>query len=353
MQRRIKEFYNRGAFLSPANRFEKILIERDPEISDEDYPLDKTEFFKDTSRTIISYNDSPDLGFSASINPYRGCEHGCVYCYARPTHEYFGLSSGLDFESQIFVKTEAPRLLRKELAAKSWEPQIAVMSGITDCYQPIERKLKITRGCLEVLREFRNPVGIITKNHLVTRDIELFKQMAEYQGVCVTISVTSLDPEVARAMEPRAATPVNRIKAISQLAKAGIPVSVNVAPIVSGLTDHEIPVILKTCAEAGAWQAGYTVVRLPYAVKELFTAWLDQYFPDRKNKILNRLRELNDGKLYDSSWGSRMTGSGLFAEHLSDLFEMGCKRAGLPKKRIRLSIESFRKPSGRQMEFGF
>ncbi len=345
----IKDFHARGAFVNPANRFEKISFERDEDIPDEDYPLPKTEFFKDASKSIISYNDSPDIGFETSLNPYRGCEHGCVYCYARPTHEYFGLSSGLDFESKIFVKTEAAILLRKELSLPKWKPQVVVMSGVTDCYQPFERKFGITRQCLEVLLDFRNPVAIITKNRLVSRDIDILHQMAAYQGACVMVSITSLDNQVARAMEPRASTPTNRLKAIEALSKAGIPVTVNVAPIVPGLTDHEIPAILKAARQAGASGAGYTVLRLPYAVKDLFEAWLEQYFPDRKNKVLNRIKELRGGKLYDSGWGTRMKGQGLFAEHIRDMFDMGVKRANFPQHRPRLSTTSFRNPNQKQL----
>ena len=349
-----QEFHNRGALISPANRFEKISFERDESAtfyggSDEEYPVAKTEFFKDSSKSIISYNDSPDIGFETSLNPYRGCEHGCVYCYARPTHEYFGLSSGVDFESKIFVKTEAAQLLKKELAHPKWKPQVIVMSGVTDCYQPFEKKFEITRRCLEVLLEFRNPVGIITKNKLVTRDIDIFKQMAQYDGVCVTVSVTSLDPKIARAMEPRASTPENRLAAIEALAGAGVPVTVNVAPIVPGLTDHEIPSIIKKCAQLGVRGAGYTVLRLPYAVKDLFEAWLKEYFPDRKNKVLNRIRELRGGSLYDSGFGQRMRGQGLFADHIRDMFDMSVKRAGLSGRRIRLSAASFHNPFQKQM----
>ncbi len=344
------EFHNRGALNNPANRFEKISYERDEEVSDEDEPEPKTEFFKDSSKSIISHNDSPDLGFSASVNPYRGCEHGCVYCYARPTHEYFGLSSGVDFEQMIFVKLGAAQLLAKELAHAKWKPQVLIMSGVTDCYQPCERKFQVTRQCLEVLLAFRNPVGIITKNHLVTRDIDMFKQMAAYHGVCVSVSITTLDAHVARAMEPRAATPVHRLKAVEELTKAGVPVTVNVAPVVPGLTEHEVPAILKAAAQAGAWGAGYVVVRLPHAVKDVFERWLQEYFPDRKDKVLNRIRELRSGALYDSSWGQRMSGTGLFAEHIRDLFDMGYKRAGFPSKRIQLSSASFHNPHIRQME---
>jgi len=345
-----KELHNRGALVNPANRFEKISFARDEEISDEDYPSPKTEFYKDTSKSIISYNDSPDLGFETSLNPYRGCEHGCVYCYARPTHEYFGLSSGQDFESIIFVKTEAPALLRKELAHPKWKPQTVVVSGVTDCYQPFERKFQITRQCMEVFLDFRNPAAIITKNRLVTRDIDLFKAMAEYHGISVMVSMTSLDPHVARKMEPRASTPANRLKAIEELSRAGVPVIVNVAPIVPGLTDHEIPAILKAAALAGARGAGYTVVRLPYAVKEIFDRWLSEYFPDRKDKVLNRIRELRDGALYDSGWGTRMKGSGLFADHIRSMFHMGCKRAQFPEGRIHLSAASFRNIQDKQIK---
>jgi DNA repair photolyase len=344
-----KVLHNRGALVNPANRFEKISFERDEDISDEEYPSPKTEFYKDTSKSIISYNDSPDIGFETSLNPYRGCEHGCVYCYARPTHEYFGLSSGSDFEAIIFVKTEAPLLLRKELAHPKWKPQVIVMSGVTDCYQPFERKFQVTRQCLQVLLDFQNPVGIITKNKLVTRDIDLFQSMARYQGVCVTVSITTLDPHLARMMEPRASTPANRLKAIEDLARAGIPVTVNVAPIVPGLTDHEIPAILKAAADLGAQSAGYTILRLPYAVKDIFERWLIEYFPERKDKVLNRIRELRDGALYDSGWGTRMSGKGLFAVHIRDMFDMGYKRAHFPDGRIHLSAASFRNVQDKQL----
>jgi len=346
-----KGIHNRGALVNPANRFEKISFERDEDISDEEYPSPKTEFYKDTSKSIISTNDSPDIGFETSLNPYRGCEHGCVYCYARPTHEYFGLSSGSDFEAIIFVKTEAPLLLRKELAHPKYKPQVIVMSGVTDCYQPFERKFQITRQCLQVLLDFQNPVGIITKNKLVTRDIDIFKSMARYHGVCVTVSITTLDPHLARVMEPRASTPANRLKAIEELARAGVPVTVNVAPIVPGLTDHEIPSILKAAAQAGAQAAGYTILRLPYAVKDIFERWLIEYFPERKDKILNRIRALRDGALYDSGWGTRMAGKGLFAEHIRDMFDMGTKRAHFPDGRIHLSSASFQNVQDKQMSF--
>jgi DNA repair photolyase len=307
-----------------------------------------TEIFKDTARSVISYNDSPDVGFSASLNPYRGCEHGCIYCYARPTHEYLGLSAGLDFETKIFAKMEAPEILRAEFMKKSWQPQTLVISGVTDCFQPIERKLQITRRCLEVCAEFRNPIAIITKNYLVTRDIDILKTLAEYNAAHVTVSIATLDPELARNMEPRASQPRLRLKAIEELAKAGIPVSVNVAPIIPGLTDHEIPAILEHAAKAGAYSAGYTMVRLPYGVKDLFQTWLDEHYPNHKQKVLNRIRDVRGGKLYSSEFGSRMSGEGVYAANIEQMFDSARQRYGL-NKRAKLAAEHFRRPQGAQL----
>src|SRR4051812_32743511 len=265
--------HGRGASGNPANRFEAIHLERDLDWNPDEDTAPGTAFYRDTTKTIINYNDSPDVGFEASLNPYRGCEHGCIYCFARPTHEYLGFSSGLDFETRIMVKENAPELLRKELASPKWKPQVLVMSGVTDCYQPIERRLRITRRCLEVLHEFRNPVGIITKNALVTRDIELFRRMAEYQGVAVNISITTLDASLTPRLEPRAALPKARLAAMAALSKAGIPVGVMAAPMIPGLTDHEMPAIIQAAAAAGAQWAGYTPIRLPFAIKDLFERW--------------------------------------------------------------------------------
>lgn len=300
----------------------------------------ETQVFHDATRTILASNDSPDVGFSASLNPYRGCEHGCIYCFARPTHEYFGLSAGLDFETKIFAKMEAPQLLRKELQKKSWQPQVIGMSGVTDCYQPIERKLEITRGCLQVMAEFRNPVIVITKNHLVTRDIDILTELSKYQAAHVLVSMTTLDKELARKMEPRASAPSMRLKTIEELSKAGISVSVNMAPIVPGLTDHEIPALLKSAADAGALSAGYTIVRLPYGVKDLFQTWLDEHYPLRKQKILNRIKEMRGGKLNLSEFGKRMDGEGIFADYVAQTFLQYRKRLGL-NKRQPLSVEHF------------
>ncbi|MDX1953290.1 MAG: PA0069 family radical SAM protein [Verrucomicrobiota bacterium] len=339
----------RGAAENPANRFEEIHLQRDIDWNPEDDGPLHTRIFHDTTQKIINYNDSPDVGFDASVNPYRGCEHGCIYCFARPTHEYLGFSSGLDFESKIMVKLDAPTLLRKELSSRSWKPQVIVMSGVTDCYQPLERKLRLTRGCLEVLAEFRNPVCIITKNHLVTRDVELYAELAQYQAAAVNISITTLDPELTPILEPRASLPRMRLAAIRELSAAGVPVGVMVAPVVPGITDFEMPQIVAAAVEAGAKFAGYVPVRLPYAVKDLFDTWLQRHFPDRREKVLNGIRALRDGKLNDPNFGSRLEGSGPAAERLSKLFEVSCRKAGLPNERSSLSTAAFRVPSGPQM----
>jgi DNA repair photolyase len=339
----------RGAIGNPLNRFETLEVERDEEAP----PPERvgTELLRDTSRSVIAYNDSPDVGFDASVNPYRGCEHGCIYCYARPFHEYLGFSAGLDFESRILVKEEAPELLRRELSAAKWKPQTLAMSGVTDCYQPAERRLEITRRCLAVLAEFRNPVAVITKNELVTRDIDILQELAAHQAAVVMLSITTLDAETARRMEPRASHPRDRLKAIERLAAAGIPVGVNVAPVVPAITDHEMPKILEAAANAGATRAGYTVMRLPGAVAGLFEAWLAEHFPDRKDKVLNRVRELRGGELYDPRFGSRMKGEGLFAEQIRATFQTFKRRYGLDRPSPELSTASFRVP-GRGEQLG-
>jgi DNA repair photolyase len=333
----------RGALTNPAGRFERIDADYEP---DEDVPDQiKTEFYADRTKNIIAYNDSPDIGFNASLNPYRGCEHGCIYCFARPSHEYLGLSSGLDFETKIFVKQEAPALLRRELALKSWQPQVVVMSGVTDCYQPFEKHFRITRQCLEIFHEFRNPIAIITKNHLVTRDIDILSNMAKWHGAQVNISITTLDRDLARAMEPRASTPARRIEAVKLLAEAGIPVNVMVAPIIPGLTDEEMPAILKAVAEAGATSAAYTMLRLPYNLKEHFEQWLEQHAPLRKQKVLNRIRDMRGGKLYDARWGKRMRGEGEYYDSVIQLFSVYRKKYGLDQGREPLSIAQFKAPT--------
>ena len=340
--------HGRGASWSPANRFEKLhvdvnefdVVDVDPD--ENERPRRETQFFRDGTKTIITHNNSPDVGFETSLNPYRGCEHGCIYCYARPTHEYLGFSAGLDFESKIMVKTNAPELLRAELERPGWKPQVLVMSGATDPYQPVEKKLRITRGCLEVLAKFRNPVAIITKNWLVTRDADVLRELAKYHAVAANISVTSLDPKLQRVLEPRTSSPRARLDTISQLRAAGIPVGVMVAPVIPGLTDHEVPKILEACAKAGAQFAGYTIVRLPWAVAPLFEHWLEEHFPDRKEKVLGRIRHLRGDRLNNSQWRTRMTGEGIFAEQIASLFEVGCRRAGIGG-RPKLSTDAFRR----------
>ena len=340
---------HRGAAENPPNRFEKIFLEPDADWNPDDDVLPRTQFFKDHSQTVIARNDSPDVGFQASLNPYRGCEHGCIYCYARPTHEFLGFSAGLDFESKIMVKADAPELLRNELSSPKWQPQVIFMSGVTDCYQPVERKLKLTRRCLEVLAEFRNPVFIVTKNQLVTRDVDLLSELAKHHAVAVWLSITTLDSKLRKIMEPRTSPPAARLTALRELAAAGIPVGVNVAPIIPGLTDHEMPAILKAAAAAGATSAGYTVVRLPFAVAPLFEKWLETHFPDRKEKVLNRLRAMHGGKLYDSQWGKRMGGEGIFAEQIAQMFDVARRKAGIPNDDAELSTASFRRADGAQL----
>jgi len=498
----------RGASGNPQNRFERLGYEPDPDAEEGERSSPRTMLFRDSTRSIVASNNSPDVGFDVSVNPYRGCEHGCSYClsgetpilmgngtvrrlvdlrpgdeihgtkrvgrsrqyvrttvlahwrtvkpayrvtladgtelvtsgdhrfltergwkyvmdgptcrphlttndklvgvgafavsardesaitrkrdfegravtsraqlrvrsieplgvdvplydittgtgdfiangvvshncYARPTHEYLGFSAGLDFESRIMVKEDAPELLRKELSSPRWKPQPISMSGVTDPYQPVERKLRITRRCLEVLAEFRNPVVLITKSALVTRDVDVLGELARHRAVGVILSVTTLDPELAGALEPRAAAPARRIEAIRTLAQAGIPVGVFAAPIIPALTDHEIPAILEAAAEAGASFAGYTIVRLPGAVEAIFEEWLDRFEPSRKEKVLNRLREMRGGALNDPRFGVRMRGEGAFAAQIRGLFNIAKKKTGLDKPMPDLSVDAFRCP---------
>jgi len=342
------EIRGRGAASNPANRFEHTHYARS-EWDDPDDPSPDTVLLKDSSRTIINFNDSPDVGFEASINPYRGCEHGCVYCFARPNHEYLGFSAGLDFETKILVKENAPELLRKELSSARWVPQTIAISGVTDAFQPIERRLRLTRRCLEVLAEFLNPVVIITKNELVTRDIDLLSQLARHDGALVFISVTSLDSGLARRLEPRASQPGRRLGAIEALAKAGIPVGALVAPVIPGLTDHELPSILEAAASAGATAAGYVPLRLPFGVAPLFEEWLALHEPLRKEKILGRIREMRGGRLNDPNFGSRMHGQGPYADHIRSLFEMSCRKFRLNASRPKLTAAAFRRPGPSQL----
>lgn len=322
-------------------------LEPDPD----EPPFDpRTIFLRDSSRTIVATNTSPDVGFDASVNPYRGCLHGCSYCYARPNHEYLGYSAGLDFETKILVKTRAPQLLRRRLSLLSWKPQVVAFSGVTDAYQPAERRFRITRGCLQVLAEFHNPAAIVTKGALIVRDTDVLGELAEWGGASVVISVTTLDEDLQRRMEPLAARPLRRLAAIEALAAAGVPVGVNVAPVVPGLTDHEIPGIVAAAAEAGARFAGMLVLRLPYGVKEIFSEWLEAHVPERKERVLARLREMRGGKLYDGRFAVRGRGEGVYAEQLRAVFDLAARRSGLAGRGPTLETRHFRVPhTGEQL----
>jgi len=343
----------RGAWLNPSNRFDRLtyepVLDEIPDAEEDSRP--PTEFYRDNAQSIINYNDSPDINFDAGINPYRGCEHGCAYCYARPTHEYLGFSAGLDFETKIVVKQDAPALLRDALLSLRWKPQVLGLSGNTDPYQPVERRLRITRGCLEVLAAFRNPVGVITKNHLVTRDIDLLSELARHQAATVMISITTLDPELARRMEPRTSAPHRRLEAIRSLSEAGIPVGLLMAPVIPGLTDHEIPAVVEAAADAGALCAGHILLRLPHGVSDLFASWVRTHYPLKADKVLNRIRDSRDGKLNDSGFGTRMKGKGVYAEQIHQMFRIACRRSGLDKNSIpALSTAAFRRVDERQPE---
>lgn len=347
----------RGTALNPANRFEPIVVAPDPDFGEFDEhgvplprPHPRTQFFEDATESILNHYDSPDVGPGWGLNPYRGCEHGCAYCFARPFHDYLGWNSGIDFETKILVKTRAPRLLREELGSRRWRPETIMMSGVTDCYQPAERRFRLTRQCLEVMVEFRQPVGIITKNFLVTRDRDLLGELARHDCATVNVSITSLDADLAGRLEPRAARPEHRVRAVRLLAEAGVPVNVLVAPIIPGLNDHEVPAILDAVAAAGARRATYVVLRLPFTVKDIFLEWLDRHEPLKKDRILARVRELRGGKLYNATFGERMKGDGLFAEQIKQLFEVSARRAGLNRAEIKLSTAHFRRPGGTQLE---
>lgn len=334
----------RGTHQNPFNRFTTGGWEYDDDIPPDERPDPKTTLIIDHSATIIAKNDSPDVFFDASLNPYRGCEHGCVYCYARPTHEYLGFSAGKDFESKILFKPDAALLLRQELSSKGWKPRLLQMSGVTDPYQPVERSLRITRSLLEVLAECRNPVSIITKNFLVTRDIDIFLELNRYHCIQVTLSITTLEPELTSILEPRTSRPSRRLEAIKRLNDAGVPVGVLVAPIIPGLNEHEVPAILEKSAEAGAQFAGYTLLRLPYVLKDLFSEWLQEHRPTHKEKILNRIRSIRGGKLNNTNFGERFRGEGPVAEQIRDLFRIQSQKHGLSKNRREMSTAHFRRP---------
>ena len=308
----------------------------------EDLPPFATSVTIDSTRKIITRNDSPDIGFDRSINPYRGCEHGCIYCFARPTHAFLGLSAGLDFETKLFAKPDAPQLLERELSASGYVPRTIAIGTNTDPYQPIERRYKIMRGILEVLDRLGHPVGIVTKSALILRDLDLLARLAERNLVKVALSVTTLDAKLARIMEPRASTPSRRLEALRQLRAAGVPTAVMVAPIIPAINDAEIERILDAAAIAGVGDAGYVLLRLPLELRDLFREWLMENFPDRYRHVFTLIRDMRGGKDYDATWGRRMKGSGPYAWMIGRRFEVACERLGLNVDKVRLTTEHFR-----------
>jgi DNA repair photolyase len=340
----------RGAQISTANPYSAIRLEEELEqVAGDDEYLSSlghpaTEYFPDESQTIVTENDSPDVGFRYSLNPYRGCSHGCAYCYARPTHEYLGLSAGIDFETKVFVKLRAAELLRDWLARPSWQPEEIVISGVTDCYQPAERRFGVTRACLEVAAECRQPIGIVTKNALVTRDMDQLAQLAEHGAVRVMISVTTLDPALARSMEPRTSAPAARMRAIETLAEAGIPVGVMIAPVIPGLNDSEIPAILSAARTAGATHAGYVMLRLPSTVRPVFLDWLARSLPTHHDKVVSRIRSVRAGRLNDTQFGRRQRGTGPIAEQIERIFRLFVTKLGFAQQPSELNANSFRPP---------
>jgi DNA repair photolyase len=336
----------RGAHSNATGRYEPIarVAFDDGWQSLDDLPPFKTTVTVDATRSIITRNDSPDISFDRSINPYRGCEHGCVYCFARPTHAYLGLSPGLDFESKLFVKPDAPRLLERELSAAGYQPRTIAIGTNTDPYQPIEREYRVMRGILEVLERCGHPVGIVTKSALVLRDLDILSRMAARNLVKIAVSVTTLDPKLARVMEPRAATPARRLEALRQLSAAGVPTSVMVAPIIPAINDAEIERILDTAAALGVKGAGYVLLRLPLEVRDLFREWLMANFPDRYRHVFKLIRDMRGGKDYDASFGKRMTGSGPIAWMIGRRFEAACEKLGLNAGKSKLATEHFVPP---------
>ncbi len=342
----------RGAGLNPGNRFETVRLHVLGEHRDDRHGLPAhkypTQVLADDSRTVLNRVDrrvSPDIGFNWTLNPYRGCEHGCIYCYARPTHEYLGMSCGLDFETKIMAKHDAPNRLLRELMNPNWRPEPVVMSGVTDPYQPIEAELKITRGCLRVFAACRHPVSIITKNRLVLRDLDLLHELARHRAVHVAISVTTLRNQLASVMEPRASSPRDRLDTIRQLAAVNIPVAVMAAPVIPGLNDTELPAILEAAADAGAKSAGYVLLRLPYQLKELFLDWLDRHVPQRAGHVESLLRQVRGGRLYDARPGVRQRGQGAIARQIGDVFEVFARRHELNKPLPPLKTDAFCAPT--------
>lgn len=327
-----------GSQIDPPNRFEQIHGERDDEHLEWDTEYlsrrqdRRIEYLTDNSKSVVSENNSPDVPFRYSLNPYRGCVHSCSYCYARPTHEYLGFNAGLDFETKIVVKHDAPELFREFLAKDAWKPEPITFSGVTDCFQPAERKFQLTRRCLEVAMECRQPISIITKNALVIRDLDILKGLAVDNLAHVFLSVTTLDPQLARDMEPRTSIPAARLRAIETLAEAGVPVGVMVAPVIPSLNDSEVPGILEAAKKAGAMTAGFVLLRLPLTVEPVFKEWLERTQPLKAERILARIRETRGGKLNSSTWGERMVGSGEIAEQIQQMFRMFKRKHGLDNK---------------------
>ncbi len=341
----------RGAQYNPKNRFLKgeYVQEHTEGIDDWEQERRNTEYIMDDSKTLVNKVTSPDVGMAYSANPYQGCEHGCVYCYARNSHEYWGYSAGLDFESRIVVKKNAPALLRKFFDNKNWEPACISLSGNTDCYQPIERRMKITRALLEICLEYRNPVGIITKNALVLRDLDILQEMAGMNLVRVFTSITSMDEGLRQVMEPRTASYKSRFKVLETLSKAGVPTGVMNAPLIPGLNDMHMHDVLKAASEAGAKWAGYTVVRLNGAIGNIFKDWLYKAFPDRADKVWKQICECHDGKVNDSRWGNRMVGDGKFATLIRDQFQLYCRKFHLNEEHVELDTTAFRRLKNKQL----
>lgn len=340
----------RGANVQTDNPYLRVQLAGDLEhvAEDEEYleslERPQTVYFEDASQSIVATNDSPDVSFNYSVNPYRGCAHGCSYCYARPGHEYLGLSAGIDFETKILVKPRAAKLFRAFLARPSWKPEPIAFSGVTDCYQPIERQLRLTRGCLEVAAECRQPVTVITKNALVARDVDVLRDLASNRATRVALSITSLDQSLTRIMEPRTSSPAARLRAIGELAAAGVETMVMIGPVIPGLNDHEIPGILKAASEAGATSASYVVLRLPTTVRQVFLEWLERCLPDRASKVLAIIRATRGGELNNSNWHERQIGRGLIADQISQTFRVFSTKYGLGEGREPLNCEAFRPP---------
>lgn len=340
----------RGAGVQPDNPYLTTQRTADLEqVADDQEYLEslerpKTVYLDDDSQSIVATNDSPDIGFNYSVNPYRGCAHGCSYCYARPGHEYLGLSAGLDFETKIMVKRRAPELFRQFLARPQWRPETIMFSGVTDCFQPIERELRLTRGCLEVAAECRQPVAIITKNALVARDVDVLQQLAVHRAVRVALSITTLDRDLARAMEPRTSTPEARLRAIAELAAASVPAMVMIGPVIPGLNDSEIPAILKAARGAGASHANYVLLRLPSTVRDVFLDWLHRQRPNHAAKVESFIRSTRGGKLYNAKWGERQRGQGAMAEQIAQTFRVFAKRYNLDGESQPLNAEAFQPP---------